>query len=367
MLKIDRRLIAHFDWPLLLAAGLVLFLGLLTVMSATHTADRLLSGLFFRQLAWIAIGSAVLFAALTFDYHALDRYAYAVYAMALVLLLLVPFFGTAGGGARRWLSLGLFSLQPSELTKLALVVVLASHLHIHASERTLSRRTVVFGWILVGFPAAIILQQPDLGTAIVVVVLGASLLLVSGMSWLWPVTAVILAAPIFPYVWHHLKPYQQRRLLMFVNPELDPLGAGYHIIQSKIAIGSGMWSGKGFLQGTQYRLNFLPEQHTDFIFSVFAEEWGFVGGCALVALYLFLLYRCAVVISRARDSFGVLLAFGVTAMIFFQVLINILMAAGALPVVGVTLPFFSYGGSSLLVCMAGVGLLLNISMRRFLF
>jgi rod shape determining protein RodA len=172
---------------------------------------------------------------------------------------------------------------------------------------------------------------------------------------------------VLPYVWTHLKPYQQRRILTFIDPQADPLGSGYHIIQSKIAIGSGLVHGKGFMEGTQNQLDFLPEQHTDFIFAVFAEEWGFVGACVVVALYTALLLRCFLVATRARDPFGLLLAFGITAIIFTQVLVNIGMATGSLPVVGITLPFFSYGGSSLLTSMVAVGLLLNISMRRFTF
>jgi rod shape determining protein RodA len=200
-----------------------------------------------------------------------------------------------------------------------------------------------------------------------VALVGGAVLLVAGLSVRWVALGALALALVAPYLWTHLKPYQQRRLEMFLNPDLDPLRYGYHIIQSKIAIGSGMLTGKGYLHGTQNRLNFLPEQHTDFIFAVFAEEWGFAGACVLLALYLFLLLRCLVVIARARDSFGVLLAFGLTAAIFSQVLINIGMACGVLPVVGVTLPFFSYGGSSLLVCLIAIGLLLNISMRRFTF
>ncbi len=367
MLKIDRRLIAHFDWPLLFAVVALVSVGLLAVLSATHTEERLVSGIFLRQLAWVAVGSMVMLVMVSFDYHALDRYAPLVYVFGLVLLSLVPFFGSLGGGAKRWLSVGPFSLQPSEIMKLAVVVTLASYLHSRVSERSLPTASVLFAGLIAAIPAGMILRQPDLGTALVIVFLTATILLVAGASWWWPVGAVVLGSPVLPLLWSHLKPYQQRRLLMFLNPELDPLGSGYHIIQSKIAIGSGMWSGKGFLHGTQYRLNFLPEQHTDFIFSVFAEEWGFVGACVLLGLYLFLLYRCSTVVARARDTFGVLLAFGITAMLFVQVLTNIAMAAGGLPVVGVTLPFLSYGGSSMLVCMAGVGVLLNISMRRFLF
>jgi rod shape determining protein RodA len=192
-------------------------------------------------------------------------------------------------------------------------------------------------------------------------------LLVAGTPTRLVVGLALAAAVTGPYFWNHLKPYQQERVLTFLDPQRDPLGSGYHIIQSKIAIGSGMVTGKGYLHGTQNQLNFLPEQHTDFIFSVFAEEWGFAGAVALVTLYVMLLLRCFVVAVRAKDAFGLLLACGLTAMIFFQALINMAMAMGALPVVGITLPFFSYGGSSLLASMVAIGLLMNVSMRRFTF
>ncbi|GIW44178.1 MAG: rod shape-determining protein RodA [Candidatus Binatia bacterium] len=367
MLKIDRRLIAHFDWPLLLAVLLLLAVGLVTVLSATHTEEKLVSGLFWRQLSWVALGLVALCAVLPFDYHVLKRWGWVFYVFTLILLILVVFVGTIAGGARRWISVAGFSMQPSEFAKLAVIIMTASFLHHRVSEDRLHWRPALVALGIAALPAALILKQPDLGTAMVVLSVGVLLLLVAGLSLRWVAAAILIAVPVFPYVWQHLKPYQQRRLLMFLDPERDPLGNGYHIIQSKIAIGSGMWGGKGLFRGTQYRLNFLPEQHTDFIFSVFAEEWGFVGACVLLGLYLFLLYRCWVAIHRARDAFGVLLAFGVTTMIFLQVLVNVMMAAGALPVVGVTLPFLSYGGSSLLACMMGIGLLLNISMRRFTF
>lgn len=367
MLRIDRRLIAHFDWPLLICALLVIGCGLATVLSASHTPGRLLSSSFIRQATWSGIGLIAMLTALTFDYHFLDRYGYVFYGLVMVLLVLVAALGSSGGGARRWISLGPASIQPSELAKLAVAIVLASCLHRHVSDRPLSLRALLLPLVLILPPAALILKQPDLGTAIVVALAAGTILLTAGLRLRWVAYVVAVAAPIVPYIWRHLKPYQQRRITMFFNPDADPLGAGYHIIQSKIAIGSWMLHGRGYLHGTQNRLNFLPEQHTDFIFSVFAEEWGFIGACVLLALYVALLLRCYIVITRARDSFGVLLAFGLTATLFCQVLVNIAMAAGALPVVGVTLPFFSYGGSSMLVSMTAIGLLMNISMRRFTF
>ena len=367
MLRIDRRLIAHFDWPLLVCALLVISCGLLTVLSATHTPGHLASGLVARQAIWAVLGLIGLFAALSFDYHWLERYGYFVYGGALALLLVTALLGSSGGGARRWIALGPASVQPSEFAKLALVVALARYLHRQVGERPLPLRALLVPTLLLAPPALLILKQPDLGTVVVLVLTVAAVLLLAGLRLRVVVLLATVLVPAVPHVWHHLKPYQQRRISTFINPQADPLGAGYHIIQSQIAIGSGTLRGKGFLRGTQNRLNFLPEQHTDFIFSVFAEEWGFIGACVLVCLYTGLLLRCFMVAGRARDPFGVLLAFGLTAMIFGQVLVNIGMATGSLPVVGITLPFFSYGGSSLLTCLIAIGLMMNISMRRFTF
>jgi rod shape determining protein RodA len=367
MLKIDRRLIAHFDWPLLACVLLVTACGLLTVLSATHTPNRLVSGLLVRQAVWAGLGVIGLLAALSFDYHWLERYGYFFYAGAILLLLATALVGSSGGGARRWIALGPVSLQTSEFAKLALIVALARCLHRHVGEGALPLRLLLVPALLVALPAGLILKQPDLGTVVVLAMTAGAVFLIAGLRLRIVALIAAVALPVVPYLWHHLKPYQQRRLLTFIDPQADPLGAGYHIIQSKIAIGSGALHGKGFLNGTQNRLNFLPEQHTDFIFSVFAEEWGFIGAGVLIALYVALLGRCFVVATRARDTFGLLLAFGVTAMLFCQVLVNIAMATGSLPVVGITLPFFSYGGSSLLACMIAIGLLMNISMRRFTF
>jgi rod shape determining protein RodA len=194
-----------------------------------------------------------------------------------------------------------------------------------------------------------------------------TVLMIAGLPVRLLVIATMVAGPLLPYAWHHLKPYQQRRLTSFVDPQADPLGSGYHVLQSQIAIGSGQLHGKGYLRGTQNKLNFLPEQHTDFIFSVFAEEWGFAGAGVLLMLYLALILRGAYIAHRARDNLGALLAAGLTGTIFWQVAINIAMTSGVLPVVGITLPFLSYGGSSMLALLLSIGLLMNVSMRRFTF
>ena len=367
MLMFDRRLVSHFDAGLLAVAVAIIAAGVATIVSATYIPGALLSGLATRQVSWAMLGLIAMVGMVFFDYKQLERYAYAIYAGGLALLLLVPLAGSIGGGSRRWLALGPVSLQPSEVMKLALVIALARLLATRVGGQTLPLRALVPVAVLVGVPAVLVLAQPDLGTALLLGFVALSILLLAGLRVRWLLIAIAVVAPAMPPLWSHLKPYQQKRILTFVDPQADPLGAGYHVIQSEIAIGSGGATGKGSLEGTQNHLNFLPEQHTDFIFSVFAEEWGFVGGCVLLLLYLCLVARGLVIASRAKDNFGMLLAFGVTCTVFWQVFINIGMASGILPVVGITLPMFSYGGSSLLAILMGLGLVLNVNMRRFTF
>jgi rod shape determining protein RodA len=366
-MRFDRRLITHFEWLLPLLALSVSGLGALTVSSATHTPGAQgLSPLAWRQLTWLAAGAVGMLLILTFDYRRLERSSYIVYLIVLLSVLAVPVIGRVAGGSRRWLPLGPVSIQPSEFMKLALVIALARYFA-RTRPAGLGPREAVLPLVLAGIPAAAILAQPDLGSAGMVVIVAVSMLILGGVRLRW---FAMMGAPLLigaPLLWGHLKEYQQRRILTFLDPDKDPLGAGYHVIQSKIAVGSGMVWGKGFLQGTQNHLNFLPEQHTDFIFSVFAEEWGFVGTAALVALYLTLVLRALLVASRARDRFGVMLVLGVTSIVFWQAVINVGMTTGLLPVVGIPLPFFSYGGSSLLCLLIGIGLMMNVAMRRFFF
>ena len=367
MLMFDRRLVSHFDLGMIALTVAIIGAGVATIVSATYTHAAVLSPAAVRQVAWALMGLVTMIGMVFFDYKQLERYAYFIYAGGLVLLLLVPIAGSVGGGSRRWISLGPVSLQPSEIMKLAMVIALARLLATRVGGQPLSLRTLVPVALLVGLPGALILAQPDLGTALLLGFVAMSLVLIAGLRLRWVLIAIAVVAPLGPPVWSHLKPYQQKRILTFLDPQADPLGAGYHVIQSEIAIGSGGVAGKGYLEGTQNHLNFLPEQHTDFIFAVFAEEWGFAGGCALLFLYLSLVGRGLVIASRAKDNFGMLLAVGVTAMVFWQVFINIGMASGVLPVVGITLPMFSYGGSSLLAIMMGLGVVMNVNMRRFTF
>ncbi len=368
-LMVDRRLIYHFDVLTMLIVLAIVGLGTASVYSASFDPSSARASTFaWRQAMWAVLGVIACLVMVSFDYRKLERYAYLAYAGGLAMLIAVPLIGTVSNGSRRWLDFGFFSVQPSEMMKLALIIVLARYFHRKMRPEGLRLRDLIVPALLTLAPVALILAQPDLGTAGVFCFVAASMVFLAGPSTR---TCGVLAGaglclvPLFPYLLSHLKPYQVKRLQTFLNPELDPLGAGYHVIQSKIAIGSGGFSGKGFLAGTQNQLKFLPEQHTDFIFSVYSEEWGFVGAMVLIGLYLALMLRGLVVVNRAKERFGSLLAFGVLANIFWQAAINLGMTTGVLPVVGITLPLFSYGGSSLTTLMAGLGLVINVNMRRF--
>jgi rod shape determining protein RodA len=359
--------LAHIEWPLLVLALLVSAVGLLTIASATYRDERLLTPYVIRQATAVGLGMVLLVIAVSIDYRTLSRYAVVFYLGLLASLVVVLFTGITGGGARRWLGVGSLTLQPSEFMKVGVVLVLAHVLHRAAGERRLALRRLVLPLVLIAVPAVLILKQPDLGTAVALGLGAFTLLMVAGLPARWLLITALIAGPLLPYAYNHLKPYQRNRLISFMSPEKDPLGTGYHVLQSQIAIGSGQVHGKGYLHGTQNKLSFLPEQHTDFIFSVYAEEWGFLGGLALLVLYLALILRGAYIASRARDNLGALLAAGLTGIIFWQVAINVAMTSGAVPVVGITLPFLSYGGSSMLALFTSIGLMMNVSMRRYAF
>jgi rod shape determining protein RodA len=364
MFRIDRRLVANIEWPLLLVTVLLVGCGLMTILSATYDEAQPFSSYFIKQAVWAGAGFGGLLVAMFFDYRLLHRYGYVVYVAAVFLLVVVHVAGTNAGGAQRWIGFGPVSLQPSEFMKIALVIVLATNLHRWAGGVHLPLRKLLAPVALFAVPAFLILRQPDLGTAILMGLVAFSVLLVAGLRLQVVLLAALVIGPALPVAWQQLKPYQRMRVTSFLNPQADPLGAGYHVLQSKIAIGSGMLHGKGYLRGTQNSLHFLPEQHTDFVFSVFAEEWGFVGALVLLALYAALILRGLVIASKAKDNLGALLAAGLIATVFWQVFINIAMTSGSMPVVGITLPFLSYGGSSLLAVLTSIGLVMNVSMRR---
>jgi rod shape determining protein RodA len=363
----DRRLLQNFDWLLLALILLVVGIGIVNLYSAGfNRTPEGVTPVFLKQVYWLLVGLWIMFLTLTIDYRHLERLAYPLYVISIILLLAVMVGGKTVSGSKRWLGAGFFSFQPSELVKIALILVLARHFHRLAPEKSLHFKDLIYPLVVILIPAALIARQPDLGSAILVTLVGASMILLVGVHWRTLLTGVIALLGVIPVVWPFLKEYQRQRVRIFLDPEQDPLGAGYHIIQSKIAVGSGQFWGKGFLHGTQSQLHFLPEQHTDFVFSVFAEEWGFVGSAALVFLYLGLSLWGLFIARSCKERFGQLLALGVTALLFWQVFINLCMVTGLMPVVGIPLPLFSYGGSSLITTMLALGILLNLRMRRFL-
>ena len=367
-MQIDRRLIAHFDWTVFALSIVLALVGILTIYSSSYSlTEQTTGGLAVRQLWWLVAGIVAMLFTLALDYHHMERLVYPFFAAVLLLLLLVLVVGSVGGGSQRWLHLGPFTLQPSEPAKLAIVLVLAKYFQYDEPPHGYRLRDLWLPFSLATPLIFLTLVQPDLGTAIVLLVVFVSMLRLGGLQ-LRPFLCLGATGLAFlPVAWFFLKPYQQRRVWTFLNPDLDPLGAGYHIIQSKIAVGSGQLLGKGYLRGTQNQLDFLPAQHTDFVFSVFAEEWGLLGCLILLGLYFLLIALSLRVAGRAKDRFGALLVLGVVTILFWQVTINVAMVTGLLPVVGIPLPLLSYGGSSLVSIMAAIGLVINVSMRRFTF
>ena len=299
---------------------------------------------------------------MNFDYKILHRYGNHFYVFNLILLILVMLVGQTALGAQRWIALGPISIQPSEFSKLIMIIALAAMMEKRGRVRTLSDLAPIA--VYVGVPFLLVLKQPDLGTSLVFLAIFLGMVFVAGIRLRILFTIFGLGLAVLPVLWHFLKDYQKMRILVFMDPNVDPLGAGYHIIQSKIAIGSGLLFGKGLFGGTQSQLNFLPENHTDFIFSVVGEELGFVGCAVLLLLYLIVLWRGIRIAQDASDTFGRLLAVGITSMIAFHVLVNVGMTMGIMPVTGIPLPLMSYGVSSLTTNIMAIAILLNIQLRR---
>jgi len=361
-LRFDRRLLQNVDWALLATA---LFVAALSVASMwSLTPGRGGSALAWRQLSWVGIGLMALLVVVSVDYRSLVRFAPAFYAIGVASLLVVFVLGRTVSGARRWIHLGPVTFQPSELFKLVFVLTLAWIFTWRPGER-LSRGSVLAALALMGVPFLLVVRQPDLGTALVMVPVVLAVLVGGGVRLRVLGAWALAGLAMLPLAWRLLKPYQQDRLLVYLDPFRDPLGTAYNVIQAKIAIGSGQLLGKGVGGATQSRLAFLPERHTDFIFAVFAEMWGFIGCLVLVVAYGLLVLRGYEIAASTRDPRGRVLALGVTAVFAAQILINLGMVTGLLPVVGIPLPLMSYGGSSMLASLMGLGLLLSIRMRQF--
>ncbi|MDR3519086.1 MAG: rod shape-determining protein RodA [Azospirillaceae bacterium] len=351
----------QINWGLVLVLCALTAIGLTALYSAANGRfDPWAS----RQLIRFGFGVVVMLAVALVDIRIWLRAAYPIYFLALALLVLVDVAGQIGMGAQRWIDLGVIQLQPSEVMKIAIVLALARFFH-GASQEDVGRTAfLMIPGAMILTPVALVLKQPDLGTAMMLMAVGGAMLFLAGVQlWKFGVVAALGIGAI-PIAWQFLREYQRKRVLTFLNPESDPLGAGYHIMQSKIALGSGGLAGKGFLMGTQSHLNFLPEKQTDFIFTMLAEEFGMVGGVVLLSLYSLLLVYGIIIALGCRNHFGRLLSLGLTTNLFLYVFINIAMVMGLIPVVGVPLPLISYGGTAMLTVLFGFGLVMSVHIHR---
>jgi rod shape determining protein RodA len=360
----QRRPFAHFPAHIAVLVMSISAIGIWNLASASRSAH---APVWIQQTAWMAGGIVLALAITLFDTRTFQRIAWVLYGAVVLLLLLVMVKGRVVMGARRWIGVGPLNLQPSELAKVAVMLALAAWFHVDAEKRKdgYGLLGLVIPLVIVLVPAVLTLRQPDLGTALIICAIGLTQILFAKVRWKTLAILALVGIGGATFAYPHLKPYQKKRIETFLNPQGDALGAGYHATQSMIAVGSGQGLGKGWGQGTQTYFSFLPEQHTDFIFSVWAEEHGFVGCLLLVGLYFALVTSAIDVCGGARDRFAAFLAVGVTAMLFWHVFVNVGMVIGILPVVGVTLPLMSYGGSSVLTVFAAIGLLANVGMRRF--
>jgi rod shape determining protein RodA len=348
------RTLRSIDWVLLACLLCIAALGMITLYAAVHQGGAVL---WQRQLIFWGLGLLVLFILCFVPLRILGLSCWPLYLLALLLLILVPLLGDVQMGARRWLHLGVINLQPSEIMKWALMLVMANWF---ATREARSAVDLGLALLLFVIPAALIINQPDLGTTMVILFATTAMLIAAGLPWRWFGMVVIAAFAAIPVLWHFMHGYQKKRVLTLLDPQSDPLGAGYHVIQSTIAIGSGGLFGKGFLQGTQARLHFLPEQHTDFIFAVLAEEGGFIAVTLLLLLYAILITRILVISQRAHSRFASLICIGVASIFMLYIVVNIGMVSGLLPVVGLPLPFISYGGSALVTMLAALGLVMRV-------
>jgi rod shape determining protein RodA len=349
------------NWGLVVVVSVLAGVGVAMLYSA---ANGSLEPWASRQMVRFGVALCLLIAAALVDIRFWLRYAYVFYALAFAALVGVEVAGEIGMGAQRWIDLGMARIQPSEIMKVAVVLALARYFHVTPVEKVRKLHYLIVPALMAAAPAALVLRQPDLGTAVMVLLAGAAIFFCAGVR-MWVFCAVILIAlAALPIAWQSMHDYQQVRVLTFLDPESDPLGAGYHITQSKIAIGAGGLFGKGFLQGSQSHLNFLPERQTDFIFTMLAEEFGLVGGLAVIGLFTIMLIYGFAIAFRSRIHFGRLLALGLTTNLFVYVFINVAMVMGLIPVVGVPLPLISYGGTVMLSIMLSVGLIVSVYIHR---
>jgi rod shape determining protein RodA len=369
MMRIDKRRLYHLDWYLIIN-GLALFaIGILNLISATSSFYSGSYNYIMKQLIAFFIGIILIFVIIYYDYRVIASHSKWLYLSALLLIVLVLVIGMIAGGAKRWISILGISFQPSEFMKPILVLYLANKLYEKKRDNMpLGLKDISLPIFLTLLPAILIVKQPDLGTTVIIVLTCLAILWFVGLKKSTYALLVGIGA-LSPFIlWEYLmKPYQKMRILSFINIDADPSGFGYHAKQAMIAVGSGKFFGKGYMAGTQHKLQFIPEHHTDFIYTVFGEEWGFLGSIVLFALFISFIYRCLRISQTANDELGSIIAFGIASIIYLQFTINVLMAIHLAPVVGIPLPFISYGGSSLVTMLVSVGILLNINMRRYMF
>jgi rod shape determining protein RodA len=355
------------DMALLLIVAVIILIAFLSLYSASHQPGKdIVKHYFYQQLIWFVLAVFVSILFIKFGYQRWLDYSYLILALNILMLLIVLFLGDPRYGAKRWLSLGLFSLQPSELCKISFLLAITKFITDN-KDKVKDAGTIAGALILCMIPALLIMKQPDLGTALVFLPVFFVVAFVAGARIKHLLIIFIIGLASSPFLWNMLKVYQKKRLLVFLNPNIDPLGAGYTIIQSRIAIGSGGLFGKGWLSGTQNQLNFLPERHTDFIFSVIGEEWGFIGCVILLGLFLALIRRLLRIADFTNDYAGKLLVAGAVTIIWMQVFVNIAMTIGLMPVVGLPLPLVSYGGSNLLTVMVLIALAISVKGKRKIF
>ena len=361
----NQRLVANFSWWFFFIIFFISIVGVVVVNSANHgRPEEFFRNLYLKQIMWIGYGLVTMFVAVVIDYRVWNENAYLIYGLTVVALVYTLFYGNIASGARRWINIGPFVIQVSEFAKFALIITLSKIFSKKKQSQNYRLLDLFFPCLMTGIICILIALQPDLGTAMIILFV---FLVYTAASELQGSTLIKIFSTgllSIPMLWFFLKDYQKTRVLTLFNPELDPLGAGYHSIQSKIAIGSGGLWGQGLFAGTQSRLNFLPEKHTDFIFSVFAEEMGFFGVMVLLFLYLILILKGLNIAYRARDRFGLFLALGITGAIAFYIVVNIGMTVGLFPITGIPLPLLSYGGSSLITTFFALGLLMNIEIRK---
>ncbi len=354
--------IKRINWLFVLVALLICSVGIATLFSA---AGGNLYPWAYKQIIHLLIGIFAMFVIALTDIRFWFKFSYLAYLFGVGLLVLVAVAGVEGGlGARRWLNIGGFRFQPSELMKVFLVLALARYYHSIHENKIQKLHSLIIPLLLIGLSAGFVLKQPNLGTATIMVGMSCIVIFMGGVSWKKFAIAGVLGLMMIPVLWGQMHNYQKQRVYTFFDPESDPLGSGYNIIQSKIAIGSGGVSGKGYMNGTQSQLNFVPERQTDFIFSIVAEEFGFIGSMAVLGLYALLIFMGILIASNSASGFGRLMSYGIMTILFLHVFINTGMVMGILPVVGVPLPLLSYGGSSMISTLAGLGFVLNAHIHR---